>query len=373
MVARLNVDGAWEPEVATLTDPEPINTSKLVLDARGGFAVAGWTEVREMVNWTPVVSIYESGAWQPATLVDSSIRGAHEIDVAISSDGVATVSWSVRMTGGQQTDLWVSQRLTSGWSAPAQLAALSGNRSLLPRVVAETDTTATVCWTDRSQPGNPISCAPVVDGVPQASTTMPVSVGPGGQETLFDLVHDPASSELTLTWARAETFEGDATWLIANRGSDGVWGAPTELLPEGPDGVDGGRAGVAVGAGGHLVAAIRRGSNEDSQVWATWKPPGGAWATPTRIDVVPSELLWGPSIAVDRRGRAMVAWQGWADEGEWIRAVRFRPDVGFMEEETIDGGGTLNRLPAVLVELSGRVLLFFEDDDAELLYEAAFE
>ena len=372
IVARSRVDGTWDSEPTPLTDPGR-SGQKMALAARDGFAVAGWVEYRAPSN-VPVVAVYEGGAWltsEPVDITDSTSHAAQELDVAMSDAGVATLVWTVRFQSPQQSDLWVSQRLASGWSAPQQIVSTAGLRSFVPRVVAEEGSNATVCWQDRSVAGWPIRCTPVQDGTLQADYTLPD--GPSGQEAGFGLAYDPSTTSTFISWARGETYQGTPTWLIARRGSDGVWTPPTELLPATADGVDGGQAEIARGANGQLVAAIRRGGGTDAQVWATERPPGGSWATPTRIDDVPTENLWGPSITVDPFGRAMIAWHGYEGTGEHVRAVRFRPDAGFLEEVTIEAGGTLNRLPAVLAEQGGQVLLVLEDDSEQVLYEATFE
>ncbi len=130
------------------------------------------------------------------------------------------------------------------------------------------------------------------------------------------------------------------TFIFANRYTrTGLWSEQPEPIDDGNGRAT--RPRVASDGAGNSFAVWQRGDlvSSDQKIWANrYDVEAGSWGTPALLqngDVTRAKL---PSVAADPSGNATAVWvQNNLDTGrEDVRAIRYDPDTGWGDAETID-------------------------------------
>src|SRR3954452_11772577 len=115
---------------------------------------------------------------------------------------------------------------------------------------------------------------------------------------------------------------------------------------------------VAFAPNGFAVAAwVEPLAGNHVDVAASVRPPGGPWSAPQQLGT-PSQSITSPSVAVNAKGAAAVAWQDFSGSAPYQAVVSSRPASGaFGVAESIADGSSLGVEPAVGVDSDGAVTL----------------
>jgi hypothetical protein len=171
--------------------------------------------------------------------------------------------------------------------------------------------------------------------------------------------------------------DGKADVYSAQRAADGSWTGESPVTGGAP------RAGrwspaLAVDAGGNATAVWVDGRDDSLEIYAAYRPAGGAWQPDVRITRPGTGNHQPPAVALDGRGNAYAAWRSYCNcRGyEAVGSIQFsmRPAGGEWQAPHTaawDVGGHQVSNPAIAAGAGGVTLVWEEENDGSYaLYSA---
>jgi Coagulation Factor Xa inhibitory site len=310
--ANLLRAGAWgTPEVLLDSVPSAAFFGPALSGSRNGAAVVAWGSTAGRGSLLRATTL-SGTTWTEATLPlgpATAITTLGNIRAGSGPNGEGSVLWSQR--GADPTSLWLNQFRNGAWgttlqvdlgAAPdfseASLAVLRGPVDLVVWIATES------VWAN--QRAAAWSGAVRLRQLPAATRARDVRV-----------VSDSRGENAFAIWV--ETGTGSRVWTSGLR--NGTWSAAVELSV--PASGNAQWPQIALEPGGSTVAVwAQQGARFD--IWANRYQPGVGWGTAVRIENDDAADAWGPSVAVDARGRAFAVWP--QSDGTRVNVLSNRAD-----------------------------------------------
>lgn len=336
------VNGAW-------TSPQDISASGaesfypvLAVDPTG-VVTAVWTR-RAGAGYAVQAARYSGGAWSAAVDLGPTGSSATFPSVAVDPDGIVTAVWQ-REAGGSVV-VESSRFAGTAWTSPVSVG--TGSTGLVaeahPQVAVDGSGVATAVWQQTSAGQIVISASRFSGGAWSA----PQSISPvgAGQFGWHPKLTAASSGAVTVIWY--QTAMGGYEIRYA-RFTAGAWGA-SAVIPGSPDG---GAAypEVATDSSGIVTAVWYRGSTGANEVVAS-RFSSGAWSAVQQISVVGLDALM-PTVAVDPSGSVMATWQQATGGGEYFAAAARHIGGTWDSAQVISPSGGNNRYPTVALDTKG--------------------
>ena len=185
-----------------------------------------------------------------------------------------------------------------------------------------------------------------------------------------------STGEAIAVWsAVGETSHGIAIETAA-RAPGGQWGTPVQLLETGEPIILSVRdCKLALDAAGDAVAVWAEETEfEFEEVWAAYRPAGGAWQAPVELHQ-PGNIDTAPSVAIDSKGDAQAVWVGtsYAVEGQYKPAGEdWRKPESPTEVEKLSESGHTALDPSVAFDAAGEALVVWDVyDEGDDVVQAA--
>jgi M6 family metalloprotease-like protein len=171
--------------------------------------------------------------------------------------------------------------------------------------------------------------------------------------------------------------DGKSDLYFARQAADGAWTGESLVN-------DGDRAArwspaIAVDAQGNATAAWRDGRNDSLDIYAAYRPAGGAWQSNVRLTSAGTGDHQPPAIAVDDHGNAYAAWRSYCDCGgdEAVGSIQFsmRPAGGEWQAPVTvawDIGGRKVSGVAIATAAGSVTLVWEEENDKTYTLYSAY-
>jgi hypothetical protein len=287
--------------------------------------------------------------------------------VAVDSSGEAVAVWSRRPEwDGGLTPSYVETAAkapsASAWSSAVRLSTQSFYAEL-PTLAMLPDGAAVAAWTGRPEPhGHETQKAVEVAIRPSAGAGWGAPVQLAGDVGEFGggpaIAANPSGS-LAAVWAR-ETAAGEVT--EASTGSiAGGWSAPSVLSLAGPMG----ERSIAVDGAGDAIAAWAR-WGDCSEVEVSAKPAGsGAWQPAHVLAGGSGACAYGPRVAFDAAGDAVVTWSLTSGPSKIAQAATQAAGGEWRPAVDISGPAEKASEPDLAVAANGSAVAIWEDEEGK--------
>lgn len=255
-----------------------------------------------------------------STLNPDPTRGSQLVDLATNPSGVTVAAWEqYTYSGSGSSSIGVAVETGGRWSGPTTVSPSATPFALVPSVAVSALGDLAVSWTA------------------ETSTT----------------TTSPATALVQVAVRRA----GSASWVTTTLDTEAMSGGQrTEAVPVAFDGV------------GNLTATWTWWDGSHNSVKAAGLPAGAGpsgWATPTVVSA--NVDAWSPSLAVDARGEAAVAYLGTTPTNSTaVAQLVSRAGAGggwspapATVSETIDSSVGYVQVPKVVLDSAGRPTVMY--------------
>jgi hypothetical protein len=320
----------WLAQPAAVSAARPALFPEVAMDGQGR-ALAVWVQgVGESFRLYTAGYVPFVGWGPPQELGPQGPGDAEQPVVAMNAAGRAVAAWVLR--NGGAVDLYAAEYAPGGsWSAP-QLLESRAEAVSAPRVAVDGAGNARVVWRQS-------------DGAAESVWAASLSVGVGWSAPLLLEVEPGAVSAPTLAAgasgeAWAAWTQRDGTGQLRVRASHAPAGAGWSSAEGVAGPVAEATVAVALSQDGSAVIVFRRPQSADSNslsAWATRFVPGAGWSTASELG--PSlGRAEDVSVAMDRWGRALVAWIGAGSQStQTLQLQRFIPAEGWARLDVTRG------------------------------------
>ena len=340
------VNGEWTaPQDISGSDAETLYPV-LAVDAAGA-VTAAWTR-REGAGYVVQAARYAGGEWGPAHDLSSVGSAATYPSVAVDPSGVVTAVWQ-RAAGGNVV-VESSRFAGATWTSPVTVG--TGSTGLVmnahPQVAVDGSGVATATWMQSSAGQIVISASRFSAGAWSA----PQSISPVGANEFgwHPQLAAASSGDVTVVWY--QSVPGGYEIRFA-RFTAGAWGA-SAVIPGSPDSGAAYPA-VAVDASGIVTAAWYRGSTGANEVVAS-RFSGGAWSAVQQLSAAGLDAFM-PTVAVDPSGSVMATWQQATGAGEYFVAAARHETGTWGTAQVVSPSGGTNRYPTVALDARGNAVV----------------
>lgn len=320
----------WSASPAQVQTVRPGLVPDVAVDGQGA-ALAVWVQGGADGTFRPYAARRPPhGAWSAPQVLDTQHAGeADRPVVAVNAAGVGVAVWELRV--GADTRLYAAEYAPeSGWSAPKPIEQGTGPVGHA-RVAVDAQGHALVLFQQRDGATASVWAVRRVAGVGWGSPLrLEASVAPVGPV----LTADGAGNALA-AWVAVETDGTRSVW--ARRfNPQGSWAAVESVAAL----VDEAAPAVALSADGSATAVFRRRAEDGSlSILARRFVPGAGWEAEALLGR--GSPTWGEvAVAMDRWGRALVAWTGLGGSGPVLRLARYTSETGWQEVDVATGGAT---------------------------------
>ena len=169
-----------------------------------------------------------------------------------------------------------------------------------------------------------------------------------------------ANDNAIVVW---EQYDGTRYNIWANR-YDAVTGWGTATLIETDDTGNAVLPHVAVDANGNAIAVWPQSDGTRENIWANRYDAVTGWGTATLIETDNAGDAWGPNVAFDANGNAIVVWEQYDGTRYNIWANRYDAVTGWGTATLIETDDTGNAvLPHVAVDANGNAIAVWPQFD----------
>jgi hypothetical protein len=200
---------------------------------------------------------------------------------------------------------------SSGWQPPVDVSAM-GRLAQAVSLGADAQGDAAVVWMDtQSDPYNGILAADRTGLTGLWGS--PVALTPAGAHAFFPQVSVDARGDALAAWSVNGVTSSGNTVRAAFRPGGGQWGAVVDVSPAGQEAA---QPSVGLDARGNAIVAwtVTTGSNA-SVIDASVRPvASGVWQSPVQISGSQGQIV-DPNVAVDGEGNAAVVWKRYESGG----------------------------------------------------------
>ncbi len=320
----------WSASPAQVQTARPGLVPDVAVDGQGA-ALAVWVQGGADGRVRPYAARrLPHGAWSAPQVLDTQHAGEAERPVvAVNAAGVGVAVWELRT----ETDsrLYAADfSPETGWSAPRAVEQGTGPVGLA-RVAVDAQGHALVVYQQRDDTAASVWAVRRVAGGGWGS---PLRLEASAAPVAPVLSADAAGNALA-AWVAVEA-DGTRSLRARRFSPQGAWAAvePVAAL------VDEASPSVALSADGSATAVFRRRAEDGSlSILARRFVPGTGWGAESLLGR--GSPTWGEvAVAMDRWGRALVAWTGLGGSGPVLRLARYTVEAGWQEVDVATGRAT---------------------------------
>jgi hypothetical protein len=279
-----------------------------------------------------------------------------DLELAVNASGDLALAWTSRdpesAVDPSAAFVEASVRPAGGaFSEPAVVspqAVAAGERATLAGVAIDAAGEAIVAWDHEAAEHEIVEAA---SRPPGGSFSAGQEVNPplaAGEDAVSPDLAVDAAGDLTVVWvlATASTDVVEASDL-----SGGLFSAPVALseageksfLPE-----------IATSPGGVTTVIWQRAEESNGVIQGrTRSGPGAGFSPPEDVSTAGAGAVFGPRLAINESGEAIVAWSGSGGLEEVVRASIRKPGGGFGPATEISASGPGAMLPAAALDSAG--------------------
>jgi Divergent InlB B-repeat domain len=349
--AERPVAGAWSAPVDLSGASGNAESPTVAVDPAGD-AVAAWKQ--RLAGSEAIETAYKpaGGAWGAPEAVEFGSAVVETPAVAIDEAGHAVLVWR-QGVGGNHVIFATSRPAGGSWASPLAISS-SALDAAAPDVAMSPDGTAVAAWQSSS------GATSVVE-----TNTLPLGGSWTGEEAISApaTVTEPphvvadATGNFSAIWSRSGT---GLVAEVAARPAAGGWQAPEQVSTPA---LEAHAPQLAVDSAGDAVAAWYRFDGSVGSVEGTNRVAGGPWAAPVRLSPIGAEAE-APQVAMSPAGVAQVVWSGWneATHNYQLRAARLQLNVGW--EPSILVSRELDEAygPHVAIDQSGHAIVVWNGE-----------
>lgn len=252
---------------------------------------------------TGVLGLCASASAAPTWLSPTTISEGQdptEAALAVDPSGDAVAAWS---NFGSNEKVEASNTTTpgAGWSSPTELAENSYDMMLEPpepRVAIDSHGDGVAVWEIYENHKWYVQASQMpAGGAWQTPVQLAETNDPGRPQVAFD-----AQGDALATWT---TYSGHDAIEVSELPSGGSWQTPTQISGSGEEAAG---AQLAINAGGDAIVAWTTWNGSSNHVVAAELPAGGTWQTPAQISNAGSEDV-NPQVAIDEQGDVVAVWE----------------------------------------------------------------
>jgi Divergent InlB B-repeat domain len=329
--------GAWQGPVAVEFGSAVVETPAVAIDEAGD-AVVIW---RQGVGGNHVIfaaSISAGGAPSPPVAISSSALNAEAPDLAMGRSGTAVAVWQ---SSSGATSVVESSILPLGgsWAGPEAVSA-PATVTEPPQVVADDGGGFAAIWS-RSSIGLVAEVASMPAG---GGWSAPEAISTLGLEAHAPQLAVDSAGDAVAAWYRFDGSVGSVEGT--NRVAGGPWTSPVRHSPIGAEAE---APQLAISPFG-VAQVVWSGWNEATHNYVLrgdQQRLDGSWKPSITISLE-GEEAYGPHLAVDASGDAVVVWNGEVPLGSEIRSSFRAGGTPLVITKSGSGAGTVTSQPAAI-------------------------
>jgi len=281
------------------------------------------------------------GSW--STPADLSVTGqdAYDLQVTVSSTGLATAVW-YRDDGSNYIIQSSTSQNGAAWSTPADVS-VTGQNADQPQVTVSSTGLATAVWTRYDGSNWIIQSSTSQNG---GAWSTPVDLSATGANALNPQVTVSSTGLATAVWSR----DGSNDIIQSSTSQNGgAWSTPADVSVTGQNAYN---PQVTVSSTGLATAVWRRDNGSNYIIQSSTSQNGGAWSTPADVSVT-GQNSDQPQVTVSSTGLATAVWYRYDGSNDIIQASTSQNGGAWSTPVNISltGGGTDN--PQVTVSSTG--------------------
>lgn len=306
-LAASAVAGAAPLDGPQAVDPGPwMQLQPSAVGHADGTIFVAWTDFRGGKRRIRTTSMAPGEPWQASAELDPAGTG-NQSSSTLAMDGKGTLYAVWADQRGAVSQIYFSYRPAGGVWQPGAVVSASEGLQYAPSLAVNTRGQAIVTWLQGDRPNAAVMAALRPPG---GAWGPPEQVSPPGRVYNTSAAMDD--------WGRAYAAWEDWTTYQAyfrERAPDGLWGLLEMIRDDPTDLVWGPR--IAVDKVGNVHAVWEDERFGDPGIFAAYRPAGGKWSANVQL----SELGWSPGIGLDAAGNAIASWK--TPEDDLYRAIRY--------------------------------------------------
>ena len=330
---------AWTSQQGSIArDPD------VRVDALGN-GLAVWWQYNSDHSASTVQGMWLDGSSAP-TQISTSTGFAGSARLAFDAGGNAIVVWA--QSDNNLNNVWVNRYVVgAGWGTPYQITNVSSTASAVtgsPSVGVDGTGNAVIAWfqINTAINNNHFDVYTSRYSVATGAWSAPAMLTNGSNSAYNCKVVVNAAGVAAIIWVQAQDDgasgnSGAADVWVSTGATTGVWGTQTKMNSQ-PYTMYG-QADIAIDSAGNILTAwVQNNSNGQFDIWAARFQTGGSWGDPTTLSSGSTGACYGPDLAFDGAGNAIVVWQQQsdADSGQYVAASQYTSGVGWSAPIQID-------------------------------------
>ncbi len=323
---------AWTSQQGTIArDPD------VRVDASGN-ALAVWWQYNSDRSASTIQALWLDGSPAP-TQISTSTGFAGSPRLAFDAGGNAIAVWA--QSDNNLNNVWVNRYVVGvGWGVPYQITNVSSAASAVtgsPSIGVDGAGNAIISWFQKNGAINNDHFDVYTSryAVTTGAWSAPAMLTNGSNSAYNCKVAVNAAGIAAIIWIQAQDdgTSGDggaADVWVATGTTTGVWGTQTKMNNQ-PYTMYG-QANIAVDAAGNAMAAwVQNNYNGLLDIWVAHLTAGSSWETPTTVSSGITGECYGPDLAFDGAGNAVIVWQQQsdADSGQYVAASQYTAGAGW--------------------------------------------
>lgn len=298
---------ALSVEGTDASDPE------VAVDSDGSMVVA-WQQ-SDGTDDRIFMAEYRGGRWTKPTRFEHAISppGSQAFSplTATATNGEALIVWE--QWNGSHFQIYISERTGNTWIHPEDLddhISLAGANATDPVLATDQYGNAIVAWRQWSGTGWQVFMSERRGGLWEHPADLSSHISPAGQDVDDLTIAMNSNNDALIAWRQSN---GSDRQIFISECRGGVWKHPVDLTSHiSPAGTECDDPAVALNWAGEAVVVWEQQKNGFWQIYMSDYFYGG-WAHPdANGNISPDGTnAWGISLALNKDGNAVIAWEQW--------------------------------------------------------------
>ena len=349
--SRYTENWGWSTAQVIETDDRGSAYGPEVAVAKDGDAAVVWSQYDGLRNsiWANLYTV--GGVWGIAAHVEANdTEDAYEPQVAIDASQNVIVAWV--QSDGIRSSVWANRySFGTGWGAPTAIEA-SDEYAYAPQLAIDGSGNAIIVWAQNDGPRTRLFANRYAFGAGWGTPAL-VSTNDTGSAYGGKVAVDPNGNAIVV-WSQ---YDGVRDNIFGNRYTVGA-GWTTATLIETNDAGSANQPDIAIDANGNAIAVWSQSDGLRDSIWANRYSVGTGWGTATLIEDDDRTGAWGPRVATDPAGDALVVWQQHDGVQNSIFANRYSAVKGWQTATPVENDDQgYASVPEVAVDPNGNALV----------------